>query len=1062
MKKYAQDKAFKLTIPKHDLIKKHAEKVENADFKSEVSSYLYFYDFIKEILGYDREENILFDEKEDKGRGKSEFALKSGDKKFMVIELKNQTSDLDKPQNRVNDKRTPVDQAFDYAQHTGDINWILVSNFKEFRLYNWGKKSDNYICFTYEDLLDQEKFTYFMLAFSKTSHIEKDYPKKLLKDTLVIEKQLETNFYKLFHETRLMLIKELEEFNELNRVDAVHYAQLILNRYMFISFAEDTGLLTSQISTDTIVTPIKKGNLRQGSIWQRLNELFLDINDGNKYKNIPAYNGGLFEKDLEFIKIRDVVEDQELFKDVWQDYNFGLYEKDIQHLLEPYSDEVNPIYKNLLTISSFDFSSELDVNILGHIFENSIGDLEVLKADIKGRRKKEGIFYTPSFITDYICRNTIIPYLSKSGKINSVDELLSEYWGSAIQKLDQKVKKIKIVDPACGSGAFLSKAADVLVEIHRLIHEELYKDKKSTLRPYFDPVDMRREILLNNIYGVDLNEESVEITKLSLFLKVCQKDKKLPALDENIKCGNSLIDDPEYAGDKAFNWEEEFSDIFKEGGFDVVLGNPPYIRVQNLSGKETNYYKKTYESAYKRIDISVLFIELANQILNLNGVNSFITSNQFLTTEYGRKARKFILENCSIKKIVDYGDLPVFEDALTYVSIFVFGKGETEKFQYYKIPSLTTDLEQIKPIEIISHNLGEESWLLEKSQFLDIINKLKIHPSLAEGMGKCWYGIVSGSDKVFIFNADDLQNIPIEKEALLPLIRAQNCGRYEFSSFSKYVIYPYKSVNGKTILLSEDEIKNDYPKLYNFLLNNKGTLTKRKDSRKTFSNKKNWYSLTRFGRVNIFERNKIIFPGETKKNKFGLDISGAGYSGARVFSVTSENPKISIKYLLSIFNSLLIERYLHSIAPLKQGGYYSYSSSYIDKLPIPKINLESQKPFIKKTDEMLNFNQQIQDEVKGFHDWLRHTFNIEKLSQKLEKYYNLELDVFLDEVRKKKVDLKSRKNYQTLKKEYEESLVVIKPLLQQIKETDAEIDRMVYELYGLTEEEIQIIEENVT
>src|SRR5664279_5369262 len=172
----------------------------------------------------------------------------------------------------------------------------------------------------------------------------------------------------------------------------------------------------------------------------------------------------------------------------------------------------------MLTISTFDFSTELDVNILGHIFENSIGDIEELKESGKGRRKKEGIFYTPEYITDYICKNTIIPYLSKSGNVNTIKDLLSEYRGSEVEELEGKVRKVRIVDPACGSGAFLNKAGDILVEIHQAIRKHKYKDDKSLI-PYFDTIEERRKILLDNIYGVDLNEESVEITKLSLFLK---------------------------------------------------------------------------------------------------------------------------------------------------------------------------------------------------------------------------------------------------------------------------------------------------------------------------------------------------------------------------------------------------------------------------------------------------------------------------------------------------------------------------------------------------------------
>ena len=183
-----------------------------------------------------------------------------------------------------------------------------------------------------------------------------------------------------------------------------------------------------------------------------------------------------------------------------------------------------------------------------------IGEIEELKEDKKGRRKKEGIFYTPEYITDYICRNTIIPYLSKSGKANTIKDLLDEHWGSKINQLEKKVREIKIVDPACGSGAFLNKAGDVLVEIHQAIREHKYKGDKS-LMPFFDTIEERRQILLDNIYGVDLNEESVEITKLSLFLKVCKKGLKLPNLDNNIKWGNSLINNSEYS-DKSFTWEK--------------------------------------------------------------------------------------------------------------------------------------------------------------------------------------------------------------------------------------------------------------------------------------------------------------------------------------------------------------------------------------------------------------------------------------------------------------------------------------------------------------------------
>jgi hypothetical protein len=1058
MKKYANNKAFDLNVSKHDFIKKHAEKVENGYFKSEVSSYLYFYDFLKEVLGYEREENILFDKKEDIGRGKSEFALKSGDNNFMVIELKDQTTDLDKPQNRVNDKRTPIDQAFDYAQHSdvnNPIDWIFVSNFKEFRLYNYTKRSNTCICFTHDDLMDKEKFKFFMVAFSKQSYINYRYPDKLLKETLVIEKQLESNFYKLFHETRLMLIRELEEFNHFNRVDAVHYAQLILNRYMFISFAEDTGLLTSQISTDTIVNPIKEGDLKYGGVWQSLNKLFRYINDGNEYKHIPAYNGGLFEKDLDFIKIRDTVEDQELFKDVWQDWKFDLYDKDIKHLLEPYGDEVNPIYKNLLTISSFDFSSELDVNILGHIFENSIGDLEELKEDVKGRRKKEGIFYTPEYITDYVCRNTIIPYLSKSGKSNTIEGLISEYWGSAIQELDQKVKNIKIVDPACGSGAFLSKGADVLLEIHQSIHEELYKDEKSTLIPYFDPIDRRREILLNNIFGVDLNEESVEITKLSLFLKVCQKDKKLPALDANIKCGNSLIDDPLYT-DKPFYCEKEFKEIFKEGGFDVVIGNPPYVQHRKLKSYSPAF-KTKYQTYTGTSDLYVYFYEMGIKLMKESGILAYISSNKFIKTRYGLKLRKFLSNYC-IKQIIDFTESHVFS-VLVASCILIISKKTSNKF--ILISSVNDTITKYNNLEefvnqnnskIASKLLDEHIWLLEDPLKLKIKTKIELRSDkiLDYSNIKIFRGITTGFNDAFIINKSTRNELikkdTKNKSVIKTLLHGRDIKRWDYVYNGKFMLYiPW-----------EFPIDN-YQEIKNYLLKFEGNLKKRPEVQ---SGRIKWFALSRYASdyIEEFKKEKIIWGLINSNWAFSYDNEGY-YLPSNAYMLTSEG--IPIKYLITLLNSKVNRFYFDFVGSMTAGGAFTLNRNSISELRIIIPSEKKQTPFIKKADLVLNLKLKLHNEVTSFLDWLMHTFSIEKLSKKLEKYYELSLEIFLDEVRKKKVDVKSRKNYQTFKNEYEESLAVIKPLLQQIKETDAEIDRMVYELYGLTEDEIQIIENSL-
>ena len=331
-------------------------------------------------------------------------------------------------------------------------------------------------------------------------------------------------------------------------------------------------------------------------------------------------------------------------------------------------------------------------------------------------------------------------------------------------------------------------------------------------------------------------------------------------------------------------------------------------------------------------------------------------------------------------------------------------------------------------------------------------------PTLNEGVGKCWAGLFTGKDDILIF--DEIENIPIEKEAFLPILSAKDCGRYRYSSPSQYVIYPYKLDGNSTVLLSENEIKSKFPNLYGYLIENKEVLMKRKDSRKTLENSSSWFKLIRQGNLNLFSSEKIVYPGESKRNKFGLD-KGNSYKNARIFSITVDEKKFSIKYLLGILNSNLIEKYLHSLSPLKSGGYHSYSSSILNKLPVPFVNFENQVPLISSVDRILDLNKIFDDEINSFQKWLRRTFEIGKLSKKLENYYELDIEEFLQEVKKKKVDITQRKTQDLLEKEFNASLEIIGPLQREIKETDDKINQLVYELYELTEEEINIIEESL-
>ncbi|MDP3623093.1 MAG: Eco57I restriction-modification methylase domain-containing protein [Methanobacteriaceae archaeon] len=1065
IKKYKKE--LTLTHSRKEAVFKWINKLEKGELKEEVANYGSFSRIILEnILGYDYEKNIEENVKEDYGRGLSEFALKKQGQKFMVIELKGSDADLDKPQNRKADKRTPVDQAFDYAKRSGDIDWICVSNYNEFRLYNWHQKQHKFISFKAEELKDPETFIEFMLVFSKFSIIDNNLIEKLVSKTIFVERNLESEFYKLYNETRLMIIAELEQVHsEFTREQSVHYAQLILNRYIFICFAEDLGLLPGEISVESIENPVKNNNLGRNEIWHRLNSLFIDINEGNDFKKIYAYNGGLFSEDIEYLKIRDTIEDHSIFKDAYQKWKFEEYSLAVEEKLSPYSGKINPIYKNLMTISTFNFSSEVDVNILGHIFENSIGDIEELKANTKGRRKKDGIFYTPEYITDYICRNTIIPYLSKSGKIDTVEALIKEYsWATDIENLDSKLKAIKIVDPACGSGAFLNKATDILLDIHKSIYDfkqayttstSMRVGKGSRRRTesvthfdlgaiVFDDIEKRREILLDNIFGVDLNEESIEITKLSLFLKVCKKGLKLPNLDKNIKCGNSLIDDPEYSP-KYFDWEEEFKEIFNEGGFNIVIGNPPYVRMEKF--KEIKPFLKTnYATFAPRADLFVYFFEKGINILNKMGKLGFISSNKFIKSEYGKKLREFILENTNFERYIDHTYDEIFEDATTYPSVFIFNKGDL-----FKENTILVD----DTFQIEQSRLTNSSWSFEKPEVLDLrdkINQVGLKVKEVSNLN-IYYGIKTGFNEAFIINEEiknKLLSNPDNKQFIKPIVRGKDIKKWKINFEDLYIILIKYGEGGRL-----EEINHPiylYLKKYEKKLKARGQVKNGQHHWLELDNNPSDKYLSRF------KGEKLIYPN-LASSLFAVFDKDGFYTNQKCFIITSENE--NLKFLSCLLSSNLLNFIFKFLGTPLQGNYYDLNKKFIEELPIYPAILKEQKPFIEKADYILKINNDLINEIESFKGWLKRTYKIDKFSKKLDKYYDLSFEDFLIEIKKKKVDIKPRKTQELLKNEFEESLNKVNPLIDEIRIIDSEINKMVYELYDLTEYEIEIIENSL-
>ena len=670
------------------------QKLKKNELEKEVQNYDIFRDkILVELLGYPIEE-IKFEEKN------VEFSIKDIKSiTHVVFELKGtKTKDLFARQHYGKEEQWhPVMQTNSNMQRFAPpAKYGVCTNYRDFVLLDRDLGITKCHRFTFTDIeKNSDKLKEFIGIFSYKNLVEEKELEVLYEKSISAEKEFTNEFYKLFHETRLMLIREFQD-NKKERVtknEAIYYTQIFLDRLIFIFFVEDKGYVSDkQLFAKRIFGKLKSDQLIDVSkqTYDTVLELFVAFDIGSKELGVPGFNGELFSgtsipQKIYFLDKRDV----SFFAEDMQHSKLSKSTKlneEAQKIINSHP-KLNPIISNLLIMESFDFNTEVDVNILGHIFEQSISDLEEYRQH-GSRRKDEGVFYTPDYITDFICINTIIPYLSKSN-VTTIHELIQEY-SDDIEKLESKFIKMKIVDPACGSGAFLSKTVDVLLEIYKEIFnlkEKLGKfatEKDNKITKWSEEEHVRR-IIENNIYGVDINRESVEITKLSMFLKLASDKRKLFGLSKNIVVGNSLIDE-QSIDPRGFSWEERFPDVIHRQfpgfeGFDIVIGNPPYVQLsmnKEINPKEKNYLINRFESSMGRLNTFGFFTRLGIDLLKDHGMLGFIIPNTILTQDYYEELREMILNSCKIKSIVNFSDLP-FKDAVVENIIINLRKTILEK-----------------------------------------------------------------------------------------------------------------------------------------------------------------------------------------------------------------------------------------------------------------------------------------------------------------------------------------------------------------------------------------------
>ena len=953
-----------------------------------------------------------------------------GTRKFFV--------EAKKPSVNVKDDIHPAYQLRSYAW-SAKLPLSILTDFEEFAVYD---------CRILPNKKDKASTARIMIVsfdeyISKWNEIEEIFAREsILKGSF--DKYVESNrkkkgtaevdevFLEQMEEWRKSLAKNIAIRNPKLNIRELNYAvQKIIDRIIFLRICEDRGIEDyGQLMT-----------LQNGTnVYERLKQIY--------HRADEKYNSGLFHFEIE--KERNEPPDG------------------ITLSLQIDDKTIKDIIKELYYPDSPYEFSVLPADILGQVYEQFLGKVIRLTSthhavvDDKPEVKKAGgVYYTPTYIVDYIVKNTLeklLPSPPFQGGVSQRDGVV------------EKLSKLKILDPACGSGSFLLGAYQHLLDWHlkyytsseetikqysQMKHQPIYRNDRGN---YLLTTSEKKRILLNNIYGVDIDQQAVEVTKLSLMLKVLEgestetlnnelkffRERALPDLSNNIKCGNSLIgpdfydqmemqflDEEEKLRINVFDWKKEFKVIMDVSGFDVVIGNPPYLRIQGLQEHYENqikYFLNKYKSAIKRFDLYLLFSEKGYELLKENGMLGFICPHKFINSDFGSGLREFLIKEKAVESIVSFGNNLIFKDATTYTCLLFLRKDSKSIFNYFEFGQLnkidipkelfSIPVNNFSKFELLE--LNSSPWILTSTENGKLLNKLNQQPhKIVDVFDKVFQGIVTGADDIYflkklesnkrgelveVFSEREGKNIQIEKEILKPVLKGEDVKRYQKPDFNYYCVYPYTLSGEKTVILEEKDFEQKYPNCYNYLRKYKNELRDLRVKYKT--NPKYWYSCHRPRLISDFESIKIITQEISHGCNMTLEDSSLFHNTTVYSLIPNDNVKENILYWLGIFNSNLMWWYLKQTGNVLRGGYFRFKTNYLNPFPIKTINFNT--------------------EEKKYHE------NIVALVVSI---------------------IESYKNIRLAKTPQEKTA-----LERQIEATDKQIDQLVYQLYGLTEEEIRIVE----
>lgn len=936
------------------------------------------------------------------------------------------TTDLDKimPGRGI----SPVEQAWNYASGVAGATWVLVSNCVEIRLYRFGRGRDTYELFDLSRLDERAELERLLLLLDARRFLDGETDRLLAASDAAL-RDITDRLYADYGALRRNLVAFLKDSVDgpgLDHLPAIETAQTLLDRVLFIAFASGNGMLPKTLFQRAVS---QKNEFDPQPVWRNVNRVFRWVDKGNPSSNpqndVWPYNGGLFAED----PIADAI--------VLPD-----------HLAE-----------EMATLLEWDYGKEVSVNVLGHIFEQSIGDIEALRGDrpAVSKRKREGVVYTPDHIARFLVEQTIGRTLREAfarlveehagldgpdadGAYAWTEDQERAVWTAYLDTL----RALRIVDPACGSGAFLVTAFDALAAEYRRVTQRLDDLGVETA---FDVYD---EILSRNLYGVDLNVESVEIARLALWLKTARRQHRLARLDETIRAGNSLIDDPA-AADRPFDWEATFPDVFAAGGFDVVIGNPPYVRMEHLKPVKP-WLAKNYAVADERTDLSAYFFEKGVSLLKPGGRLGFISTSSFFRAGYGEKLRLLLSERLDIETVVDFGDVQLFEGVTTYPAILT-GRAKREigppggALDYLTVgQSLPSDLGRAfseKAAAMPRARLAGGSWRFEGEALARLRDKIvNGRKTLGEVYGMPMRGIVTGLNEAFVIDTQTRDRLvaadPKSADLLKPFLKGENIRRWRVEPEGLWLV---NTPRGKVDIEA-------YPAIRDWLLPFRDRLEAR-------ATRQEWWELqqAQLAYQPKFELAKISYPHFQNERMFTLETTGA-FSNDKSYFIPTDDPR-----LLGFLNSRLVWWFLTALSPAVRNGWHEMRVQYVELVPIPEITAKIGIEALRATELAVTRR----DEQARFHHRLLTDLVAPgmRLSRRLQNFHELSFPEFRAEVKRAlgaEIPVRERAQWEAL---HAEASAEVGRLSAEIADAERAIDRLVYAAFDLTPEEIALLEDSL-